>query len=370
MTQDTPPAVPPEEGLPAEDDGEPGRRLRLPRRRPRTVQFEAPHRRREETPFTRLASAAALRAWLILSWLLGHMPSGPAYAIGNLVAMLGYAAAPTRRAWIRSNAGHVLGVPPDDRAAGRLARAAYRNYVRYLLELMRLPWLSVAQREALLETEGVDKALELAKTARGVILVAPHMGNNEAAAAGFGSHGLPISVVGDDTALEGLYDHLERQRNNWGVKVIPWRNLRGVFGVLRRREVLGLLVDWGYRPDGIPVRFFGSWTTLPEGPALLAARHGSTILPFHVVRIGDDRFRLVLGDPILVASDAPEELARATQAIADQLEGWIAAAPEQWYIFKPIWPPTPEEERRLASRAGEAASGAVGGAEPYRASPR
>ena len=36
--------------------------------------------------------------------------------------------------------------------------------------------------------------------------------------------------------------------------------------------------------------------------------------------------------------DDPAELQRATQAMADALAATIAAAPEQWYSFKPIWP--------------------------------
>ena len=65
-----------------------------------------------------------------------------------------------------------------------------------------------------------------------------------------------------------------RQREQWHATLIPWRNLRAIFGVLRRRELLGLLVDWGYRSDGIPVRLFDAWTTLPAGPATLAAKTG------------------------------------------------------------------------------------------------
>ena len=109
--------------------------------------------------------------------------------------------------------------------------------------------------------------------------------------------------------------------------MISWRNLRGVFGALRRHEGLVLLVDWGYREDGIPVKMFGSWTTLPAGPAILAARHGSTIVPFSINRLPDGTFRAVGDDPILVPSDSPSDLAIATQKIATALEGHIAPAP-------------------------------------------
>ena len=87
----------------------------------------------------------------------------------------------------------------------------------------------------------------------------------------------------------------QRQREQWGATLIPWRNLRAIFGVLRRREMLGLLVDWGYRSDGIPVRLFDAWTTLPAGPATLAAKTGSRILPVITTRQPDGRLHVGLG---------------------------------------------------------------------------
>ena len=60
--------------------------------------------------------------------------------------------------------------------------------------------------------------------------------------------------------------------------------------------------------------------------------------------------------PIDVPSSDPAELQRATQAIADALASTIAAAPDQWYSFKPIWPATAEEAADL-ERAGDADAG-------------
>jgi KDO2-lipid IV(A) lauroyltransferase len=295
---------------------------------------------------------------------MGHLPAGPTYRVGGWLAMIGYAASPLRRRWLRANFGHVLGVSPKDKAAGRLARAAYRNYARYVMELMRLPWLKPDKVDQLLEVRSLDKFLEIYRASKGVVLVAAHLGNNEAAAAGFAKHGLEINVVGDDSSYRELYELFERQRESWGVKMISWRNLRGVYGALRRHEGLVLLVDWGYREDGIPVKMFGAWTTLPAGPAILAAKHGSTIVPFSINRLPDGTFRAAADDPIHVASSSPADLARATQEIATALEGHIAPAPEQWYIFKPIWPETaPEaaalEARHAAAMATEAAGAAT-----------
>ena len=81
-------------------------------------------------------------------------------------------------------------------------------------------------------------------------------------------------------------------------------------------EMLALLIDWGYRSDGIPVRLFGAWTTLPAGPATLAAKTGSRdpagrdpadapTARFHVAYSPVDHGR---------RRASPADLARATQA--------------------------------------------------------
>ena len=329
-----------------------------------TRAFEAPHRREKETFLAHVAGTSLASFWRTSSWVLGHLPAGPSYRVGAWLAMIGYAASPTRRRWLRSNFGHVLGVSPDSKEAHRMARAAYRNYARYLVELMRLPWLSQEQVNGLLEVSSLDRFVEIYRESNGIVLVAGHLGNNEAAAAGFAKHGLQINVVGDDSSYHELYELFERQRESWGVKMISWRNLRSMYGALKRREGLVLLVDWGYRADGIPVRMFGEWTTLPAGPAILAAKHGSAIVPFSINRQPDGTFKAAADEPIMIASTSPRDVAIATQKIAEALERHIAPAPEQWYNFKTIWPLSQAECDELEVRHAAAMANDAKGAAP------
>jgi lauroyl/myristoyl acyltransferase len=245
----------------------------------------------------------------------------------------------------------VLGRPPGDRAVRALALRAYGHYARYLVELMRLPSMPAHRRATLVDPEGIEQLETVFRSSNGLILSVGHIGNNEACAAGVAGRGWPISVVADDSTFPEMFELLRQQRESWGVTIIPWRNLRAVYSVLRRKEILGLLVDWGYRPDGIPVKLFDAWTTLPSGPATLAARTGASIAPVTLKRMPDGRFTAVVDDLISVPSAAPSDLWRATQAMADALARGIAAAPDQWYSFKPIWPPTAEEGATLELRA-------------------
>ena len=162
---------------------------------------------------------------------------------------------------------------------------------------------------------------------------------------------MPTWGLADDTAYPELFALLNAQRARWGVGIIPWRNLREIFRVLRGSVVLGMVVDWGYRPDDVPVRLFGAWTTLPAGPATLAARTHAAILPVAAFKLPDGRYRAATGAPIEVADASPRSVAVATQAIADALESFVRAAPEQWHTFKPMWPATDAEALALEQRA-------------------
>jgi KDO2-lipid IV(A) lauroyltransferase len=145
------------------------------------------------------------------------------------------------------------------------------------------------------------------------------------------------------------------------VDVFPWKNLRRVFSVLREPALLGLLVDWGYRTDGIPVRLFGDWTTLPAGPAVLAAKTNAVIVPIVCRRQPGGRFSAEWLDPIEVTADDPAAIAEATQAVAHALEAMVRPAPDQWYTFKPIWPLTDDEAAGLATRWAGSAHGSADG---------
>jgi lauroyl/myristoyl acyltransferase len=296
---------------------------------------------------------SAVLGYRSASWLLRTLPAGPTGAVLGLASQGSYLAWPKKRDWSNQNFGHVLGLPPDDPRVRRLALRAYREYGRYLVELMRVPYLP---EERVLELmEPLDAAeverIRDASPVGGLIITAAHVGNNDLVGAAIAHMGLPLNVVADDSSFPELFEYLKRQREQWHATLIPWRNLRAIFGVLRRRELLGLLVDWGYRSDGIPVHLFDAWTTLPAGPATLAAKTSSRILPAVTHRGTDGVLRVTLEEPISVAANDPADLQRATQAIADAVARSIRLAPEQWYSFKPIWPASAAEAADLERRA-------------------
>lgn len=324
--------------------------------------LEAPHRRRPQGP--RIVEKAAVAAYAVAVWIVAHVPVRLAQWVIGTGSQAGYLAWPTKRRWSNANFGHVAGLPPDDPRVRRLALGAYREYAKYLVEAMRLESLSpdeAIRRVVQADLDQIERAWK--ESPGGLIFALGHVGNNEAVAAGVANRGWPISVVADDSSFPEMFERFRRLREGWGIRIIPWRNLREIYAVLRKREMLALLVDWGYRSDGVPVRLFGAWTTLPAGPATLAAKTNSVILPVAIRRGSDGLFHTSFAPLIRVASGSDADVAAATQAIATTLEANIAAAPTQWYSFKPMWPDDPAESRALEARARDALASLGGAAE-------
>ena len=323
--------------------------------RPAKKQLHAPHKRSGKGTFRPLEKAA-IYGYRAGTWLMSRLPVPVARGIVSFMLQLSFVLWPKKRRYVNDNFAHILGRPPGSLEVKRKALAAYRSYARYVVELMRLPRLTDEQAAALVDTSSLLPLEAYWKqSGKGLILTTAHIGNLEGVARGTARHGWPISSLGDDSSFPELFELLREQRREWGVNLIPWRNLRDMFGVLRRNEILALVIDWGYRPDDVPVRLFGAWTTLPAGPAALAAKTGAPIVHVAIRRAPDGRtFQVTHGEPIEVRSSDPAELQRATQAIADALGETIAAAPEQWYSFKPLWPSTAEEQALLAERAQRA----------------
>jgi lauroyl/myristoyl acyltransferase len=89
---------------------------------------------------------------------------------------------------------------------------------------------------------------------------------------------------------------------------------------------------------------FGKPADLPAGPFALAMAAHIPIYPLFIVRRGRRRYRLVTCAPILVerrSRTRDEDLRRAVDQWASELETVIGRAWNQWFMFEPFY----EEER-------------------------
>jgi len=297
-----------------------------------------------------------LTYWLYLAAerVIKALPRGVVLPAAAAAGNLAYDLAGPKRQLIHENLARPLRLDPGHRRVKSAARRAFRNYAKYLVDMMRIGDLSSRDAADLVHIENIEVLDEAHAKGKGVLVCTIHVGGMDMIGPGLKLRGEAMHVVADDTTYDRLFDHLSAARARQGIFVIGWRNLRGLFKVLRDNGNLVLFCDGGYRRGDVPVEFCGEATTFPIGPATLSAKTGAPMLPVWCRRDRDERFD-ARGLPFVTcASTQPAEVYRATQAVADALAGVIADDPGQWYMFRPVWPQT-DADRAHARAALDAA---------------
>jgi KDO2-lipid IV(A) lauroyltransferase len=281
--------------------------------------------------------------WRIGARLAQRLPARPLYAIAVVLGEIGYMAWTAKRSIAKHNFAIVLGRPSTDREVARVARRSFRNFAKYIVEIMRFPLLSVADFERLVAVDGWEHLRGALALGKGVIFVSIHFGNFELGGARI-SDEIPLNVIADELENERLMDLLVGNRAHKNITLLtPDGAAKKVLGALRRNEMVGLMMDLGPRAqafDNVEAEFFGTPTSFPAVAASLARVSGAPIVVSACVRQRDNTFTGIALPPIFVARTklAAEDVQRATQAIARGLETFVSRWPDQWYIFRPMWP--------------------------------
>jgi KDO2-lipid IV(A) lauroyltransferase len=177
----------------------------------------------------------------------------------------------------------------------------------------------------------------------GLIVWTAHLGNPEFASRLLEMHDRPVSVarvVEDKPAEKMLRDRMSNER----LRIVDLRGgARATIELLQalgRNEIVAIQGDRVYHErHGAKVMFFGALAEFPLGPFLLSQVSGAPVLPGFVVRRGWQRYRVLLGEPILPASTGSREqdqrmgLCQAVRFLEAQLANYY----DQWVNFFIFW---------------------------------
>lgn len=230
----------------------------------------------------------------------------------------------------------------DDEALAALTRRALGSYTRYWAESFKLPRLSRRAIDDGFSFDGLDRILAARDAGVGPLMVLPHLGGWEWAAAWLARVAeLPVTAVVEALQPPDLFEWFVELRSAIGINVVPLgpQAATALARAVKDRHVVCLVADRDLTGTGIPVHLFGERTTLPAGPALLGRRLGAPVVPTAVYFRPGDRFCTV-GEPLDVSPRGTlrDDVARITQDIAWAFEDLIRAAPEQWHLLAPNWP--------------------------------
>ncbi len=198
-------------------------------------------------------------------------------------------------------------------------------------------------RVELIGVEHLDQAREKGK---GVLVVSGHIGNWELGAAVVAALGYPIHAVFYPQPHPGTDKIFRRLRAKEGIHSYPLAHaLWPITRALARNELVCVAGDRLFRGQAMTAEYFGRPATVPAGPARLAARTGTPVVPSVMLRKRRGLFSLQFGPPIW--PDHGDEESKAREIVKHYLsflEKHVMEEPEQWCNFGRQWAEDGERE--------------------------
>lgn len=267
------------------------------------------------------------------------LPLRAGYAIAAFIANLQYLFSSKDRRIVSGNLRAIFPSKTESEIRG-LTRQVFVNFAKYLTDFLRFERLDrkfIDENVKVVGRENLDGALRKGK---GVITVTAHLGNYEFGGVVISLLGYKFNVVALSHKEKKVNDLFVGQRTRAGINVIPLGSaLKKCYEALKRGEVLALVGDRDFSPNGVNAKFFGKEALLPRGPAAFYLKTGAQIVPGFLIRMPDDTFELRFERAIScdITGDEAVDEKRVTELCLKVIEDYVRRYPSQWYMFRRFW---------------------------------
>jgi lauroyl/myristoyl acyltransferase len=186
-----------------------------------------------------------------------------------------------------------------------------------------------------LAIEGLEHLENALAKNRGAIVLGPHMGMWEHAAAAFGQHFDNAATLYKPLKNPYADAYVIRTRRQGNIKLISSKQgLRQLYQYLKKGSMVALLFDQNAGRDGLPVPFFGKTASTYSAPAAFALKTGCAIVPAYTIKeAGFRRNRMILGEqfPLIKTGDREHDIVANTLQYNAFIEKLVRRHPEQWF---------------------------------------
>ena len=295
------------------------------------------------------------------AWSSRVIPLSLRYRISTVIADLLWLTWTSKRRTCIDNMSIVVGGNPCDSEVRKTARDAFHQFGKGIVDFLGFanidPHHPVVKDMPL---EGWDLVEEGLARGKGVILATAHFGSTDMGGITLANRSDNFYAVADVFYPEYVDRLIRRTRESKGYRLIPATSARGIIRALKDNALVVVLFDRPMpRGEGVPVTFFGRRTALPAGVAVIARHSGATVLPGYIFREPDNTFRGHIFPSVSsdLTGQKDRDIELVMQRLADSLERTIREAPDQWYMFRPMWPEWAEATQPSRAVAEAAPSG-------------
>jgi KDO2-lipid IV(A) lauroyltransferase len=278
-----------------------------------------------------------------VSGVVRRLPQSLALRVGDAIGLAFHAIDRPHRLLARANlAGSFPHKPPDE--IRRIARGVFRHFGRLLIELLRFHGLSHAQKLALVEFDGIERAVAATAAGKGALYITGHFGFWELQAIAHAMKQPPIAVVARALDNPLLHALVEQVRGSTGNYVIYRQGgARRILRALQQNHGVAVLIDQHISgADAVNVEFFNRPAATTSAVAALALRTGAPVIPVFALPLPDGRYRMIYEHPVEPPDPThPDAIREFTQRCTDVLEMYVRRYPDLWLWMHRRWRDVP-----------------------------
>lgn len=278
----------------------------------------------------------------LLSRFMSFLPLWLAMAIGRFLGWVWYYIVPIRRGVALKNIRRALGDELSEKEQRKIIRQLFSNFGMYIVELLRIPHMTVAENEKLVKIEGLEHFDAALADGKGVILVATHLDNVDLGGCSMAMRGAPIAVVVKEMG-KTAEEYISKVRENTGVIIIPRKGTKNLIKqLLAENKIVTIVIDQHLsKHRAIACEFFGQLAATTPAPARFAFETGAPIIPGVITRgekAGYHNVKILPPFELETPSeDRKANIRHNTERLNHLIEGWIREAPDEWWWFHKRW---------------------------------
>jgi len=276
----------------------------------------------------------------LLVWrIIGILPEKIAYGLANQVSDYLFKKNGKGVKRLQSNYARVQPtLNPESLTA--LTKDGMRSYLRYWIDTFRLnKWSS----ERIISTTTVTNEHLLRDpiaSKQGCLVVLPHAGNWDHAAAYFCSTGINLTTVAEKLKPEQIFLKFLAYRESIGIEVLHTEEkvMPTLLSRLSAGKLVALVADRDLSKNGIEVNFFNGVAKMPSGPARLILDSKSVFISAFI-RYTKDGIHIEFQNigPIPTEGSMEEKVEKLTQLMADNFASGIKSSTVDWHMLQRIW---------------------------------
>jgi KDO2-lipid IV(A) lauroyltransferase len=276
----------------------------------------------------------------LLAWrIIGVLPEKIAYSLANLVSDYIFKKNGKGVKRLRSNYARVQPTLSPE-SLTTLTKEGMRSYLRYWIDTFRLNKWST---ERIISTTTVTNEHLLRDpitSKQGCLVVLPHAGNWDHAAAYFCSTGINLTTVAEKLKPEQIFLKFLAYRESIGIEVLHTEEkvMPTLLNRLTSGKLVALVADRDLSKNGIEVNFFDGVAKMPSGPARLILDSKSAFISAFITYTKQGihiEFQNI--GPIPTEGSIEEKVQQLTQLMADNFATGIKSSTVNWHMLQRIW---------------------------------